>query len=173
MSYNLSSLERGYELHFALHQELVFKTFAKRNHLFAQWAADLLDLPADKKIEYVRDVMDFVFGDKDSTRLIGRVYEDLRRHGVHLTVVWLRSKLYECEGAACRAIVESLVGDAVVPVAPQRSSGVKDVMHAAAVKTITGVQAVERALAHAKEDLHPKKTLQFRDMFLNLVQPEM
>ncbi len=82
MLHVLAALERGYEARFALHQELVYKVFARRNQVFAEWVAGLMGRSDAGVAAYAREMRDHVFGDTDAVRLLAKAEADLARAGL-------------------------------------------------------------------------------------------
>jgi len=164
MRTTFQEIERGHELYYALHQELIFKTFAKRNLFFAQWVAGLMGRRGKDKESYVRELLDYAFGDMTSNRLVGKAYEDLKRFGLHLPVERLKSKLYELEGAACRAMMDAI--EAVPAVPASKRSQVKNTVVKVKDHAASGIQAIEDALGRVKEDLNTPHKVKFSDLFL-------
>ncbi len=163
MLHVLAALERGHEARFALHQELVYKVFGRRNHLFAEWVAGLMGHHGEGIPTYAKEMHDHVFGDTDAVRLLEKARGDLARKGVTLPEGRLEEKLYEIEGRACRVVLDEIVGNPVVPHAKLAKFGFVPGVRAAAAG---GIHAIEAALARAKA---PLPTLRFGDLFLSLV----
>jgi hypothetical protein len=163
MLHILAALERGHEAHFALHQELVYKVFARRNQVFAEWVAGLMGRRGEGVSAYVKEMHDHVFGDADAGRLLEKARTDLVRCGVVMPEGRLESKLYEVEGRACHDVLEAIVGHPVVPHAKLTKFGLGSGVRAVAAG---GLHAIEAALARAKD---PAPPLRFCDIFLSLV----
>lgn len=166
MIQSLAALERGHEARFALHQELVYKVFARRNQLFAEWAATLMGYHGDGVSAYAREVLDHVFGDADIRCLLRKVEGDLARLGVVLPENRLEDKLYEIEGGACRDVLDAMVRTPVVPERRRVKAGMGESVRVAADN---GVQAIEQALSRAKSELASRPPLHLRDLFLSMV----
>ncbi len=159
--------ERGQELFYTVRQELVFKTFEKRNHLFAEWVATQLGKTGKAHASYVRSFIDYAFGDRSYEGLLAKALDDVARAGLDITKSDLEEKLYEIEGQACRTLMDRLQA---VPVAPRKrrsSQKVADILVHASHKTADSLRAIDDALQRAKAELTSDKTFQFSDVFLS------
>lgn len=168
MLHFLAQVERGREARFAMQQELVYKVYACRNQMFAEWAAGLMGLNDARADAYVRDVLDHVFGDTDAVRLLARIGSDLERVGIRQSDDRLIDKLYELEGRSCSVVMERITGRSNV--VPLRRRAKPDAHHAPAEATPLG--HIDQALQRAKDDL-ARGDLQFRDMFLSMVSRDL
>ena len=100
--------ERGLEAEFKRNQEQKFRVTARRNRLFALWAASQLDLPAGEEAEaYAKLVVAADFeapGDDDA---INKVRTDLGEEGIAFTEAELRTELERAAAEARRQIAQS------------------------------------------------------------------
>lgn len=77
--------DQGYETQFARQEEAAFKAAARRNHLLAQWAAEVMGLRGRDADRYVETL---VTGDVAHLRgrtVIDTIVRDLRAAGVAMT----------------------------------------------------------------------------------------
>jgi hypothetical protein len=69
--------ERAFENLFAHEEELRFRALARRNHLFARWAAEQLGLRGSQYHAYVHSFVHGIVRQEPTEALIGRVRADL------------------------------------------------------------------------------------------------
>ena len=74
--------ERAFENLFAHEEELRFRALARRNDLFARWAAEQLDLRRSERHAYIRSFVDGVVRPQSDEALIARVRADFIAEGV-------------------------------------------------------------------------------------------
>jgi hypothetical protein len=166
MIHFLALVERGREARFAMQQELVYKVYARRNQLFAEWAAGLMGYGDAAAERYVTDVLDHIFGDTDALRLLARVGDDLAQAGVRQSEGRLLDKLYELEGRSCADVMERITGKSNVVPLRRAKPEAQPVLNANAQ---TSLDTIDLAVRRAKEELFAEPQLQFRDMFLSMV----
>jgi hypothetical protein len=159
--------ERGQELFYSVRQELVFKTFEKRNHLFAEWMATQLGKTGKARASYVRGFIDYAFGDRSYDGLLTKALDDVARAGLDISRADLEEKLYEIEGQACRTLMDHLQAVPAAPRVRRPSQKVADILAHASHKTADGLHAIDDALQRAKAELTSERTLQFSDVFLS------
>lgn len=163
----LSLVERGREARFAMQQELVYRVYARRNYLFAAWAADMMGYRDTVAETYVNAVLDHVFGDTDALRLLARVGDDLAHAGVRQSEGRLLDKLYEFEGRSCADVMEQITGKSnVIPL--RRAAAAQPVVE---VNVQASLDTIDVAVRQAKEQLLEPPQVQFRDMFLSVIHP--
>ncbi len=167
MRLSISDFERGQELSYVVHQELVFKTFEKRNHLFAEWLATALGKTGAARSHYVRSFIDHVFGDRSYEGLLAKAAKDVAHAGLDISKAELEEKLHEIEGQSCRTLMEHLHAVPAAPRIRRPSQKVADILVHATHKTADGLHAIEDALRRAKSELGTDRTLQFSDVFLS------
>lgn len=165
----LSLVERGREAQFAMQQELVYKVYARRNQLFVEWAVGLMGCHGPAADEYVRTVLDHVFGDSDALRLLARIGEDLARAGVRQSEGRLLDKLYELEGRSCSDVMEQITGKSnVVPLRRAKLEAEPVIEENAKISLDT----IDLAVKRAKEELRQAPQLHFGDMFLSMIHSQ-
>ena len=169
MIHFLALVERGREARFAMQQELVYKVYARRNQLFAEWTAGLMGYDEIATEDYVRAVIDHVFGDTDALRLLARVCDDLARAGVRQSEGRLVDKLYELEGRSCADVMEQITGKSNVVPLHRAKPDAQPVMNANARNSLN---TIDQAVKRAKEELLEGPQLQFRDMFLSMIHSQ-
>jgi len=73
--------ERAFENLFAHEEEMRFRALARRNQLFARWAADQLRLGPTKSHAYIRAFVNDAVQPERASTLIGRVCDDFKAEG--------------------------------------------------------------------------------------------
>lgn len=170
MLHFLVAVERGHEARFAMNQELIYKVYARRNQLFAEWAARLMGQHGESVDEYAQEILEHVFGDTDAVRLVAKVKDDLARIGVVLASSRLEEKLAQLERRACGDVMEAIIGDPVVPDARRRAAkALLDEMEGQSSVAVS-VQAIDKAVRRAKKELATQASrFHFSDLFLAAV----
>jgi len=154
MLHFLAAVERGHEARFAMSQELAYKVYARRNQLFAEWAARLMGLHGESVTDYARETGEHVFGDRDTVRLVAKVKDDLAHLGVVLASPRLEEKLAQLERRACTDVMEAIIGDPVIPAARRREAkSLLDQMESRPVAPGPTVQSIDKAVRRVKKDL--------------------
>ena len=74
--------ERAFENLFVHEEAMRFRALAKRNQLFARWAADKLDLGGSEAQAYVRSFVDESVQPEPAAILVSRVRSDFRTKGL-------------------------------------------------------------------------------------------
>ena len=74
--------ERAFENLFAHEETLRFLALARRNQLFARWAAEQLGLRGSEYHAYIRSFVDGVVRPESDTTLIDRARTDFIAHGL-------------------------------------------------------------------------------------------
>ncbi len=167
MDHFLSLVERGREAQFAMQQELVYRVYARRNFLFAEWAAGMMGHGGAASEAYVNAVLDHVFGDTDALRLLAKVGDDLDRAGLRQSEGRLLDKLYEFEARSCADVMEQISGKSNV--IPLRRKA--DAQPAADAKAQVSLDTIDLAVRQAKAAMLDPPQVQFRDMFLSVIHP--
>src|SRR5918997_3913591 len=85
--------ERAFENLFAHDEELRFRARARRNQLFACWAAEQLGLRASDFRTYVRSFVDGVVRPESEEALVARVRADFLAEGVETSEERIRAAL--------------------------------------------------------------------------------
>ena len=98
--------ERAFELMFAYDEEMRFRALARRNCLFASWAAEHLGLSGDERENYLRAMVKAVVVPENEERLIERVREDLSARGCPATEQQIRRAMAQARETAARQIKE-------------------------------------------------------------------
>ncbi len=168
MIHFLALVERGREARFAMQQELVYKVYAHRNQMFAEWAAGLMGYDEVTARSYVTAVLDHVFGDTDALRLLARIGDDLAQAGVRQSEGRLLDKLYELEGRSCADVMEQITGKSNVVPLRRAKTDAQPVVDANAKASLA---TIDLAVKRAKAELVETPQLQFRDMFLSMIRP--
>ncbi len=75
--------ERAFENLFAHEEEMRFRALARRNQLFACWAADQLGLEGSEVHAYIRSFVDEAVRPEPAATLVGRVRDDFRAKGLN------------------------------------------------------------------------------------------
>lgn len=73
----LGDREKGFEEKFAYDEEVAFKIRARRNKLFASWAAEAMCLPDSEKEQYVSAFLEAAVKTSDDSIIIKRISDDL------------------------------------------------------------------------------------------------
>lgn len=166
MDHFLSLVERGREARFAMQQELVYRVYARRNYLFAAWAADMMGYRDIAAETYVNAVLDHVFGDNDALRLLARVGDDLAHAGLRQSEGRLLDKLYEFEGRSCSDVMEQITGKSNVIPLRRSKANAQPVVEA---NVQASLDTIDLAVKQAKEQLLEPPQVQFRDMFMSVI----
>lgn len=85
--------ERAFERKFALDQELAFKVAARRNALFARWAATRMGFSAGRTDAYVKDLAESQAAHGNAQSVVTRVMGDLVANGVPMARDELDAKI--------------------------------------------------------------------------------
>ena len=96
--------ERAFENLFAHDEELRFLALARRNHLFACWAAEHLELRASEFRAYVRSFVDGVVRPQSEEALIARVRADFLAERVETSDERIRAALVLASSQAARQV---------------------------------------------------------------------
>lgn len=96
--------ERAFENLFAHEAEVRFRALARRNDLFARWAAEQLDLRRSERQAYIRSFVDGVVRPQCDEALIGRVRADFIAEGVDASNERIRTALAAATVEATRIV---------------------------------------------------------------------
>ncbi len=96
--------ERAFENLFAHEEELRFRALARRNDLFARWAAEQLDLRRSERHAYIRSFVDGVVRPQSEEALIERVRADFVAEGVDASEQRIRTALAAATTEAARQV---------------------------------------------------------------------
>jgi hypothetical protein len=96
--------EHAFENLFAHEEELRFLALARRNRLFARWAAEQLDLRQSERHAYIRAFVDGVVHSHPEEALIARVRADFVADGVDASEERIRAALAEASAQAARQV---------------------------------------------------------------------
>ena len=87
--------ERGEEAKYAFDEETAFKVAARRNRLFGEWAAGLMNLTDEETDAYKKAVVQADFEEAGDEDVIRKVLGDLTSAGVEADDAMVRAKLDE------------------------------------------------------------------------------
>ena len=96
--------ERAFENLFAHEEELRFRVLARRNDLFARWAAEQLELRHSERHAYVRSFVHGVVQPQSDEALIERVRADLIADGIDASEERIRAALAAAAMQAARQV---------------------------------------------------------------------
>jgi hypothetical protein len=96
--------ERAFENLFAHEEGLRFRALARRNHLFARWAAEQIGLRGSECQAYVRSFVDGAVRAESEEALIGRVRRDLAACDDQVSDECIRSALMWATAEAVRQV---------------------------------------------------------------------
>ncbi len=92
---NFKDRERGEEAKYAMDEETAFKVAARRNRLFGEWAAGLMDLTPEETDAYKKAVVQADFEEAGDEDVIRKVLGDLTQAGCDVDEAAVRAKLEE------------------------------------------------------------------------------
>ncbi len=101
--------ERGFEAKFAHDQDLQFRLTARRDKLFAEWAAKELKLSDADKAELTRDVLHIADGPGHDERLLTFIGSRFAERADFPLDTWLGANLASCGVEAHLQIIEPAV----------------------------------------------------------------
>lgn len=104
MSEIFKDRERSYENKFAHDLELDFKTRARANKLFGEWAALEIGMVVSEVQDYVDALLDVSLNESESWDVISKITHDLRRHGKKVSEEMIREKYMEFCGQAAEQL---------------------------------------------------------------------
>ena len=96
--------ERAFESLFVHEEEMRFRALAKRNQLFARWAADKLDLGGSEAQAYVRSFVDEAVRPEPAAILVSRVRSDFRTAGLAVPDEQIEEALARTTAEAARHV---------------------------------------------------------------------
>jgi hypothetical protein len=96
--------ERAFENLYAHDEELRFLALARRNRLFAEWAAEQIGFRGKEYEAYVRSFVDCAVLPECEDALIGRVREDFIANGVETTDARTRVAMMQAAARAAREV---------------------------------------------------------------------
>ncbi len=96
--------ERAFENLFAHGEELRFRALARRNDLFARWAAEQLGLRRSERHAYIRSFVDGVVRPQSEEALIERVRADFVAEGVDASDERIRAAFAAATMEAARQV---------------------------------------------------------------------
>jgi hypothetical protein len=103
--------ERAFENLFAHEEELRFLALARKNYLFARWAAEQLDLRRSERHTYVRSIVDGVVRSPSDEALIERVRADFIAEGIDASEERIRTALATATVEAARQVQTEARGE--------------------------------------------------------------
>jgi hypothetical protein len=96
--------ERAFENLFAHEEELRFLTLARRNQLFARWAAEQMGLRGLQLQDYIRSFTKCAVRSEAERTLVDRVRSDLIAEGVDTSEQHIEAALSAAATAAARQV---------------------------------------------------------------------
>jgi len=96
--------ERAFENLFAHEEELRFLALARRNQLFARWAAEQLGLRRSEYQAYLRSFISDAVRPKPGPNLIERVRDDFRAEGVETSDEQINAAFARAAAEAARQV---------------------------------------------------------------------
>ena len=96
--------ERAFEYLYAHDEELRFLALARRNRLFAQWAAEQIGFRGEEYERYLRSFVDCAVRREGEESLIQRVREDFIANGVETTHDRIRIAMMQATSRAAREV---------------------------------------------------------------------
>jgi hypothetical protein len=96
--------ERAFESLFVHEEEMRFRALAKRNQLFARWAADKLNLGGSEAQDYVRSFVDEAVQPEPAAILVSRVRSDFRTKGLAVPDEQIEEALARTSAEAARRV---------------------------------------------------------------------
>jgi hypothetical protein len=100
----LEDRERAFENLFAHEEELRFLALARRNQLFARWAAEQMGLRGSQLQDYIRPFTMYAVRSEAERTLVDRVRSDLIAEGVDTSEQQITSALSAAAAAATRQV---------------------------------------------------------------------
>jgi len=101
--------ERAFENLFAHEEELRFRALARRNQLFADWAAEQLGLRGSACRAYVRFFIEEAVRPDAAGTLIDRVRDDFRAEGLEIADEHIRAAFAKAAAEAARQVRTEVV----------------------------------------------------------------
>ena len=96
--------ERAFESLFVHEEEMRFRALARRNQLFARWAADQLRLGPTKSHAYIRAFVNVAVQRERASTLISRVRDDFRAEGLEISDERIGAALARTTAEAARQV---------------------------------------------------------------------
>ncbi len=103
--------ERAFENLFAHEEELRFRALARRNDLFARWAAEQLELRRSERNAYVRSFVDGVVRSQSDDAMVERVRADFTAEGIDASEQRIRTALATATIEAARQVQTEARGE--------------------------------------------------------------
>ena len=101
--------ERAFENLFAHEEEMRFRALARRNQLFAHWAADQLRLGPTKSHAYIRAFVNDAVQPERASTLISRVRDDFRAEGLEISDERIGAALARAAAEAARQVQTEVI----------------------------------------------------------------
>ncbi|WP_338240992.1 DUF1476 domain-containing protein [Aurantiacibacter hainanensis] len=92
---NFKDRERGEEAKYAMDEETAFKVAVRRNRLFGEWAAGLMNLTEEETDAYKKAVVQADFEEAGDEDVVRKVLGDLTQAGCDVDEAQVRAKLEE------------------------------------------------------------------------------
>ncbi len=102
----LNDRERAFEAKFANDQEAKFRLSARRNRMFAEWAAAKLGLADAKVAAFIDEVIVSDLAEPGDADILGKVKADFDRASITITEDELIQQLTLAEGKAQASLLE-------------------------------------------------------------------
>ena len=96
--------ERAFESLFAHEEELRFRALARRNQLFARWAAEQLRLGPTESRAYVRAFVDDAVQPERASTIVSRVRDDFRAQRLEISDEQVGAALARAAAEAARQV---------------------------------------------------------------------
>ena len=103
--------EQGFEAKFARDEEFRFRVAARRDRLFAQWAAERLRLPSQAAAELVAAALGAPGGPGHDSALLQRIAEAFAARGAAVPASGLAAALGQCAAQAERQLLDGPPAD--------------------------------------------------------------
>ena len=92
--------EKGHEAKFAKEQELKFQFIARRNKLFALWAATRMDKNTEDSDEYAKEIISLYIDKPIDQNVIEKISSDLANNNIQISKEEIHKKFEECFNTA-------------------------------------------------------------------------
>ncbi len=92
----MNQREKAYEAKYLHDEELNFKINARRNRLFGEWAASLLNYTGEKADTYCDDVIMAAFQKNHNMNAFGKVLKDLEQAKVDISEHRVQKEFERC-----------------------------------------------------------------------------
>ena len=97
--------EKGHEAKFAKEQELKFKFIARRNKLFALWAASQMNKNTEDSDEYAKEIISLYIDKPADQNILEKISNDLANNNIQISKEEINKKFEECFNTAKEQII--------------------------------------------------------------------